>query len=282
MLWFRPSSTTRLVSSSKRDKSTLPKILSISGCDRFPTSWSCGTVSAGRRNFVSFQQGTPTTTTITTGGWCCWTDSSYYRDQHHQRWDRFFSSSVDSTTTATTGTMNEESNDTDNSNNHYEFKAETRQLLDIVTHSLYTDREVFLRELVSNASDACEKLRHLQAANMLSSSSSSSSNNDVDSSSSTVDENEKEIPLEIRITTNDVDQTLTISDTGIGFTKDDMIKNLGTIAASGSKAFVQALQARPPEDRAGVTAASQGIIGKFGVGFYSSFMVGDVVHVRSR
>jgi HSP90 family molecular chaperone len=203
----------------------------------------------------------------TIGGW---TGSSYYREQHYQR---FFSSSVDSTTTTTTtGTMNEESNDTDNSNNNYEFKAETRQLLDIVTHSLYTDREVFLRELVSNASDACEKLRHLQAANMLSRSSSDNG----------VDENDKEIPLEIRITTNDMDQTLTISDTGIGFTKDDMIRNLGTIAASGSKAFVQALQARPPEDRAGVTAASQGIIGKFGVGFYSSFMVGDVVHVRSR
>ena len=147
----------------------------------------------------------------------------------------------------------------------YEFKAETRQLLDIVTHSLYTDREVFLRELVSNASDACEKLRHLQAANAL-----------------TANNNEDDLPLEIRITTNEKDQTLTISDTGIGFTKNEMIQNLGTIAASGSKAFVQALKARPAEDTAGITSASQGIIGKFGVGFYSAFMVGDSVHVQSR
>lgn len=228
---------------------------------------------------MGFQQ--PVTGTTSTTG-CCWTETSYRRE-HHPRWDRFFSSSADDTTdtSANSSTVTSTIEEQTTSSSNYEFKAETRQLLDIVTHSLYTDREVFLRELVSNASDACEKLRHLQAANMVSSSNGSDNKNEV-AGSSTVEENNNDLPLEIHITTNLVDQTLTISDTGIGFTKDDMIKNLGTIAASGSKAFVQALQARPANDTAGVTLASQGIIGKFGVGFYSSFMVGDVVHVRSR
>jgi len=146
---------------------------------------------------------------------------------------------------------------------HYEFLAETRQLLDIVTHSLYTDREVFLRELISNASDACEKLRHIQAAN----------------EAKTID---ADLPLEIHVKTNEADQTLTISDTGIGMTKDEMIKNLGTIGRSGSKAFVHSLKKKSAEDPVDVTGASQGIIGRFGVGFYSSFMVGKSVDVRSR
>lgn len=90
-----------------------------------------------------------------------------------------------------------------------EFQAETRQLLDIVTHSLYTDKEVFLRELVSNASDALEKLRHVQATGTLSGSSTSSSA-------------EENIPLEIRITTDEAGNTLTITDTGIGMSKEEM------------------------------------------------------------
>jgi HSP90 family molecular chaperone len=150
------------------------------------------------------------------------------------------------------------------SGDSFEFQAETKQLLDIVTHSLYTDKEVFLRELISNASDALEKLRHLQVAN--------------DASTQLVD---KEHPLEIRIETNELDGTLTISDSGIGMNKEEMVNHLGTIARSGSKAFVEQVKSSA-EDGGSVEDASRGIIGKFGVGFYSSFMVGDKVEVRSK
>jgi len=144
-----------------------------------------------------------------------------------------------------------------------EFKAETRQLLDIVTHSLYTEKQVFLRELISNASDALEKLRHMQAANKSS----------IDS----------DIPLEIRIETDEKNGTLTISDTGIGMNREEMIDNLGTIARSGSKAFMKQLTELKNKDEDGaVDESSKGIIGKFGVGFYSAFMVGDSVEVRSK
>mmetsp|Transcript_19296 Transcript_19296/g.38934 ORF Transcript_19296/g.38934 Transcript_19296/m.38934 type:complete len:749 (+) Transcript_19296:456-2702(+) len=142
------------------------------------------------------------------------------------------------------------------------FQAETRQLLDIVTHSLYTDKEVFLRELVSNASDALEKLRHVQQ---------------VGSSDATVDPG---VPLEIRIETDELNGTLTITDTGIGLTKEEMIENLGTIARSGSKAFMNEMS--KSSETGGALDASRGIIGKFGVGFYSAFMVGDKVQVRSK
>lgn len=151
-----------------------------------------------------------------------------------------------------------------------EFKAETRQLLDIVTHSLYTDKEIFLRELVSNASDACEKLRHLQATNA-------------------VALIEPDVPLDIRIDIDEMSNTITIADSGLGMTREDMISNLGTIARSGSKQFLQELQQVQPgvsnaptaEDPMGVDPI-KGIIGRFGVGFYSSFMVADRVEVRSR
>lgn len=108
-----------------------------------------------------------------------------------------------------------------------EFKAETRQLLDIVTHSLYTDKEIFLRELVSNASDACEKLRHLQATNA-------------------VALIEPDVPLDIRIDIDEMSNTITIADSGLGMTREDMISNLGTIARSGSKQFLQELQQVQP------------------------------------
>ena len=101
----------------------------------------------------------------------------------------------------------------------HEFKSETKQLLDIVVNSLYTDKEVFVRELVSNASDACEKARYMQ-----------------------VTEGEMadtEVPLEVRITIDAEANTLTVEDSGIGMSKDEMIGNLGTIARSGSKNFVQ-------------------------------------------
>lgn len=140
----------------------------------------------------------------------------------------------------------------------HEFQAETRQLLDIVTHSLYTDKEVFLRELVSNASDSLEKLRHMQATG-----------------AAIVD---PDVPLEIRIELDEVTSTITITDTGIGLTREEMISNLGTIARSGSKNFVQQLQQTATT---GVDP-SKGIIGRFGVGFYSAFMVGLKVDVRSK
>jgi molecular chaperone HtpG len=133
----------------------------------------------------------------------------------------------------------------------FEFQAEVRQLLDIVIHSLYTEKEIFVRELVSNASDALEKLRHLQFT-------------------------EKEIfddrlPLEINLTTDDAAKTFTIQDFGVGMTRAELIENLGTIAHSGSKAFLKALS--EPE------AKGTSLIGQFGVGFYSAFMVAKRVRV---
>jgi TNF receptor-associated protein 1 len=143
----------------------------------------------------------------------------------------------------------------------YEFQAETRQLLDIVTNSLYTDKEVFLRELVSNASDSLEKLRLLQQQGRVT--------------------GQDDVPLEIRINLDEVTSTITISDTGIGMSKTDMIQQLGTIAKSGSKQFIQE---QLKSGDAAVFASSdpaRGIIGKFGVGFYSAFMVASKVEVRS-
>jgi HSP90 family molecular chaperone len=142
--------------------------------------------------------------------------------------------------------------------------SETRQLLDIVTHSLYTDKEVFLRELVSNASDALEKLRHMQV--------SGEAVADTD-----------DVPLEIRITTDEATNTLMISDTGVGMSREELVSNLGTIARSGSKAFVKEMQMKEslgPENTP--DPFGSGIIGKFGVGFYSGFMVADKVDVRSK
>ncbi|RHY07263.1 hypothetical protein DYB36_006990 [Aphanomyces astaci] len=140
----------------------------------------------------------------------------------------------------------------------HEFQAETRQLLDIVTHSIYTDKEVFVRELISNASDALEKFRHHQAvgATLLT----------------------PEVEPKIVITTDVAANTLTIEDTGVGMTKEELVANLGTIARSGSKAFLEQLKTEAPTE---TTAAATGIIGKFGVGFYSAFMVADKVEVYS-
>jgi TNF receptor-associated protein 1 len=131
------------------------------------------------------------------------------------------------------------------------FQAEVRQLLDIVIHSLYTDREIFTRELVSNASDALEKLKHLQLTE------------------SAIYEPDQ--PLQIEITTDEENRQLIIADRGIGMTKEELVQNLGTIAHSGTKAFIKNLQ-----EKGGQNA---GMIGQFGVGFYSVFMVADRVDV---
>lgn len=135
------------------------------------------------------------------------------------------------------------------------FQAETRQLLDIVIHSLYTDKEIFIRELVSNAADACEKYRFLQ--------------------SSGTQTHQSEIEASIAIATDDVAKTISITDTGVGMSRNELVENLGTIAHSGSKAFLKKLR----EDNAKSDAH---LIGQFGVGFYSAFMVANEVQILTR
>lgn len=133
------------------------------------------------------------------------------------------------------------------------FQAEVKQLLDIVIHSLYTDKEIFIRELVSNAADALEKVRLKQLTE----------NSIYDG----------ELPLEINITTDEEKNVLTIADHGIGMTRDELQENLGTIAHSGTKAFLEQLKEKG-ENNADV-------IGQFGVGFYSAFMAADEVEVHT-
>ncbi|MDE7370651.1 MAG: molecular chaperone HtpG, partial [Desulfovibrio sp.] len=147
-----------------------------------------------------------------------------------------------------------------------QFRAEVRKVLNILTHSLYTNREIFLRELISNASDALDKLRFR------------------------VNRGETprhpDLPLEIRITLDKDAKTLTIADTGLGMTAEELAENLGTIAKSGSEAFLADLAAEnaknPEGEEAAATADAASIIGRFGVGFYSVFMVADKVEVTSR
>jgi len=133
------------------------------------------------------------------------------------------------------------------------FQAEVRQLLDIVVHSLYTDREIFIRELVSNASDAMEKLQHLQATEKA------------------IYQADQEFKVEI--TTDEEAKTLTIQDFGIGMTREELVENLGTIAHSGTKAFLEAAKENGGDPSA--------LIGRFGVGFYSVFMAGESVKVTT-
>jgi molecular chaperone HtpG len=133
----------------------------------------------------------------------------------------------------------------------FEFQAEIKQLLDIVIHSLYTEKEIFVRELVSNASDALEKLRHLQLTEK-----------------GIFDDN---LPLEVNLTTDDKAKTLTLQDFGVGMTQAELVENLGTIAHSGSKAFLKALSEGAQKNA--------NLIGQFGVGFYSAFMVAKSVKV---
>ncbi len=135
----------------------------------------------------------------------------------------------------------------------FEFQAEIKQLLDIVIHSLYTEKEIFVRELVSNASDALEKLRHTQITEK--------------------DIADDQLTLEINVTTDDKAKTITIQDTGVGMTRAELIENLGTIAHSGSKQFLKAL------GEGG--AKNSNLIGQFGVGFYSAFMVAKSVKAYS-
>ena len=135
----------------------------------------------------------------------------------------------------------------------YEFRAEVRKLLDILVHSLYTEREIFLRELISNASDAINRIQFEMLTNR--------------------DVRDPDLEPLIRIDFDEKARTLTISDSGIGMTREEMIENLGTLARSGVSAFLQQV-----ESGAGIQAD---VIGQFGVGFYSVFMVADEVKVTS-
>ncbi|WP_119344312.1 molecular chaperone HtpG [Facilibium subflavum] len=135
----------------------------------------------------------------------------------------------------------------------FDFQTEVKQLLDLVIHSLYSNREIFLRELISNASDAAEKLR-FEALN-----DASLFGNDAE--------------LHVRVNVDKDTKTITISDNGIGMSREDAIDHLGTIAKSGTKKFLQALTGDQTKD-------SQ-LIGQFGVGFYSAYLVADKVTVNS-
>lgn len=135
----------------------------------------------------------------------------------------------------------------------YEFKAETKKLLDIVAKSLYTDKEVFIRELISNASDACEKLRYLQGTHQIK------------------DIHDDGLPLQVRLSTNEKERLFVIEDTGVGMTRDELVAHLGTIAKSGSLEFLQ-----------NSDSDASKIIGQFGVGFYSTFVVADKVEVYTK
>src|SRR5579875_2815611 len=138
-----------------------------------------------------------------------------------------------------------------------EFQTEVSQLLQLIIHSLYSHPEIFLRELISNSSDALDKLRHLTV----------------------VDDSFRNIPFDPRIDLTlspeaEDDKTLTITDTGIGMNADDLVNHLGTIARSGTKGFLAQLTGDARKD--------SNLIGQFGVGFYSAFMVADLVEVLSR
>ncbi|CAN5708628.1 hypothetical protein BH11MYX2_BH11MYX2_00200 [soil metagenome] len=132
----------------------------------------------------------------------------------------------------------------------HEFQAEVKQLLDLMIHSLYSDRDVFLRELISNASDALDKLRFEQLTN------------------TELASGEAEIRLELDSTA----RTLAISDNGIGMSRDEVIRNIGTIAKSGTKEFLATSTAKDLPT----------LIGQFGVGFYSAFMVADRITLVTR
>lgn len=137
-----------------------------------------------------------------------------------------------------------------------EFQAETKQLLDLMVHSIYTNREIFLRELVSNASDAIDKIRFESLTNQ--------------------ELLEGRSDFEIYLVPDEESHTLTISDNGIGMTYDEVIENVGTIAKSGTKAFLEKLKEQKD------TVSDKELIGQFGVGFYSAFMVAEKVTLITR
>ena len=134
------------------------------------------------------------------------------------------------------------------------FQAEVKQLLDLMIHSLYSNKEIFLRELVSNASDACDKLRFETLTNK--------------------DLFENDADLKIRVSFDKAARTITIADNGIGMSREEVIANIGTIARSGTREFFKNLS--------GEQAKDANLIGQFGVGFYSSFIIADKVTLTTR
>ena len=134
------------------------------------------------------------------------------------------------------------------------FQAEVGRLLDLMVHSVYSEKEVFLRELISNASDACDKLRYAGLTD----------------TGLAAEAGE----FKITITPDKDAKTLTIADNGIGMSRDELVENLGTIARSGTAAFVEQLTGDEKDDAK--------LIGQFGVGFYSAFMIAERVSVDSR
>src|SRR4051812_23082103 len=134
------------------------------------------------------------------------------------------------------------------------FQAEVKQLLNLMIHSLYSNKEIFLRELISNAADAADKLRFEALAN------------------NALYESDAE--LKIRISVDKEKKTLTIADNGIGMSRDEVVSNIGTIAKSGTREFFQSLS--------GDQAKDAQLIGQFGVGFYSAFIVADRVTLLTR
>ena len=143
------------------------------------------------------------------------------------------------------------------SNMEKKFEADTGKILDIVINSLYSEREIFVRELISNASDAIDKKKYLALTNK--------SVNDTSD------------PFEIKIEVNSKENTIKISDNGIGMDEEDLINSLGTIARSGTKAFLEQFNKSKDDKKEDVN-----LIGQFGVGFYASFIVADKVEVLSK
>src|SRR3984957_8862389 len=134
------------------------------------------------------------------------------------------------------------------------FQAKVSRLLEIVAHSLYSEKEIFLRELISNASDACDRLRYAAL---------------TEPALTEGDANYRVVLTPVKSS-----KTLTVADNGIGMNHDELIENLGTIARSGTAAFLK--------DLSGDSRKDMSLIGQFGVGFYSAFMVADKVEVLSR
>ena len=134
------------------------------------------------------------------------------------------------------------------------FQAEVSRLLEIVAHSLYSEKEIFLRELISNASDACDRLRYAALTEP--------------------ELTEGGANFSVILVPDKSTRTLTVIDNGIGMNREELIENLGTIARSGTAAFVNQLSGDARKDMS--------LIGQFGVGFYSAFMVAESVEVRSR
>jgi len=153
----------------------------------------------------------------------------------------FLQSTTDTTADAATADAEAET---------YEFTSDVGRVMDLIINSLYSDRDIFLRELVSNAADACDKKRFLSLT-----------------------EDSGEAQPEIKIRANEDDNTLTIEDSGVGMTRDELVNNLGKIAQSGTRAFVQAL---------GDGNADVNLIGQFGVGFYSAYLVANKVTVVTK